>query len=213
LVIADDHELARSGLRVMLEGEADLRVIGEAVDGLDALELCRRHSPEMVLLDVRMPRLDGLSAARAIRDACPGVRVVMVTMHDSPEYLAEALRAGASGYILKDASRRELLEAVRAVLRGEAFLNGAMTAQVLKALAFHASPARGGGEALTPREREVLALVAQGLSNKEIARNLGISPGTAKVHVERIISKMGVADRTQAAVRAVERGLVADRLG
>ncbi|WP_375428544.1 response regulator [uncultured Sphingomonas sp.] len=213
IVIADDHELARSGLRAMVEGEPDLRVVGEARDGLEAVDLCRLLAPGLVLLDVRMPRLDGLGAARRISDECPGVRIVMVTMHDSPAYLAEALQAGAAGYVLKDASRRELLAALRSVLDGDTFLNGAMAARIIGRIGPPAAPGsksldRSPIEPLTPRELDVLGLVARGMTNKEVGRELEISPGTVKVHVERIIGKLGVADRTQAAVRGVERGLV-----
>lgn len=208
LVIADDHDLARSGLRAMLAGEPDLTVIGEARDGEEALDLCRRLQPDLALLDVRMPRLDGLAATHAIRQHAPRVSVVIFTMHDSPQYLEEAIKAGAAGYILKDATRRELIDAVRGVLSGESFLNGALTTRLLRQLARTSRPGASPPEMLTPRELEVLGLVAQGLTNREIGDRLSISGGTAKVHVERIIGKLGVADRTQAAVRAIELGLV-----
>jgi DNA-binding NarL/FixJ family response regulator len=209
IVIADDHELARSGLRAMIEGEDDLLVVGEARDGLEVVELCRREAPDLALLDVRMPRMDGMGAARALNEHCPGVRIVMVTMHDSPEYLSEALSAGASGYVLKDASRRELLGALRTVLAGETFLNGAVAARLIEGLTPRRT-ARSPVDVLTPRETRVLGLVARGMTNKEVGRELDISPATAKAHVERIIGKLGVADRTQAAVRGVECGLVCD---
>ena len=209
LIIADDHELARSGLRAMLEGEADLEVVGEARDGVEAVALCAKIAPDLALLDIRMPRLDGLGAARAIRQQSPRTGVVMVTMHDSPEYLGEAIRAGAAGYVLKDSTRRDLLAAVRTVLRGEAFLNGALATRLIQQLSLPSGLEPGSDmEPLTPRETEVLARVVRGLTNKEIARELDIAPGTVKVHVERVIGKLGAADRTQAAVRAIERGLV-----
>jgi DNA-binding NarL/FixJ family response regulator len=192
----------------MLEGEPDIVVAGEARDGLEALELAGDLMPDLVILDVRMPRLDGLGAARAIRDAHPQIKIVIVTMHESVDYLEAAVRAGASGYVLKDASRREILTALRAVIGGEAFLNGALARDVIRRLAAGTTSASRRLDVLTAREIEVLGRVAQGLTNKEIARHLAISPGTVKVHVEHVISKLGVADRTQAAVRAVEQSLV-----
>jgi DNA-binding NarL/FixJ family response regulator len=207
--IADDHELSRAGLRAMLSGEPGLALVGEAANGGDALQLCRNLRPDLMLMDMRMPVMDGLTATRAIKAELPETRVVIVTMHEDPDYLVEALRAGAAGYILKDASRRELLQAVRQVMRGESFLNSQLTTQVLTRLAAEPGSAPGPHhEQLTRRELEVLELLAQGLTNREIANILVISPGTAKVHVERILSKLEVADRTQAAVRAVETGLV-----
>jgi DNA-binding NarL/FixJ family response regulator len=208
LVIADDHDLARAGLRSMLAGERGLEIVGEATTGREALMLARRLQPNLVLMDVRMPEMDGLAATRAIQAECPRVSVLIVTMHENLDYLFEALKAGAAGYLLKDATQREVVGAVRQVLRGESLLNGEMAARLLHRLA--EEPARSDHAPvvpLTPREAEVLGLLAQGLTNREIAGRLFLSVGTVKVHVERILSKLGVSDRTQAAVRAVTLGL------
>lgn len=209
VLIADDHELARAGLRGMLESERSLELIGEATNGREALELCLQNQPDLVLMDVRMPEMDGLAATRAIKDVCPTTSIIIVTMHENPDYLIAAIRAGAAGYLLKDTSRRELLSAIRQVLRGESFLNTELTQQLLHRLA---SETRTTEELipdpLTPREMDVLKLLTQGQTNREIAQNLIISAGTVKVHVEHIIAKLKVSDRTQAAVRAVELGLI-----
>jgi DNA-binding NarL/FixJ family response regulator len=208
LVIADDHELARAGLRSMLAGERGLEIIGEATTGREALSLCRRLQPDLVLMDVRMPEMDGLAATRAIKDECPQVRVIVVTMHENPDYLLEALKAGAAGYVLKDATQRVVVGAVRQVLRGESLLNAEVATRLLRRLAeASARPHEAPLAQLTPREVEVLRLLAQGLTNREIAARLIVSVGTVKVHVERILAKLGVSDRTQAAVRAVTLGL------
>ena len=209
LIMADDHELARAGLRSMLAGEAGLELVGEAANGREALELCAQVHPDLALLDMNMPEMDGLAATRAIKQLSPSISVLIVTMQANPEYLFEAVKAGAAGYVLKDVSRSELLSAIRRVLQGESCLPDEMTAQLLQRLAHQAAaPAAPPPDRLTPREQEVLRLLAQGKTNREIAAVLVVSPGTVKIHVERIIAKLGVSDRTQAAVRAVTLGLV-----
>ena len=209
LLIADDHELARAGLRSMLAGETDLTVVGEASTGREAVERCRQLQPDLVLMDVRMPELDGIGATRAIKQQCPRTSVIMVTMYENPDYLYQALKAGAAGYVLKDATQQQVLTAVRQVLDGEVLLNPSLATQLLRRLALEVpQTAQPAVETLTPREGEVLQLLAQGQTNREIARNLRVSVGTVKVHVERIIAKMGASDRTQAAVRAIELGLL-----
>jgi len=208
LIIADDHELARAGLRSMLEGEKGLEVVGEATDGPEALELCRALRPDLALVDVRMPRMDGLETTRAVKQACPEISVIIVTMHENSDYLISAIRAGAAGYLLKDTSRRELLTAIRHVLQGESFLNTDLTQRLLQSMSSEGGREEALPEPLTPRELEVLRLLAQGQTNRQIAQNLIISAGTVKVHVQHIIAKLNVSDRTQAAVRAVELGLV-----
>ncbi|PLS77206.1 MAG: DNA-binding response regulator [Chloroflexi bacterium] len=211
VIIVDDHELARAGMRAMLSGAEELQIVGEASTGREAVALCRRLQPDLALIDLRMPEMDGLVTTRAIKQEAPATNVVIVTLQDNPDYLVEALRAGAAGYVLKDASRHELLSAARRVLRGESILDGELAGRALKRLASAApAPELAIAEQLTPREREVLQLLAQGQTNREIAHNLTISVGTVKIHVEHIIAKLGVADRTQAAVRAVELKLLGD---
>ena len=209
-MIADDHELARLGLRTMLAPEPDLEVVGEAATGHEAVALARQLQPDLVLMDIRMPDLDGLAATRAIKEDRPLTSILIVTLSEDPDYLLEALRAGAAGYVLKDASRREVVAAVRQVLSGESPLDPRLAAQLIRRLASHAKdePPVRHGDALTPRELEVLRLVAEGKTNGEIAQTLYISVGTVKADVERIIDKLGVSDRTQAAVRAVELGYI-----
>jgi DNA-binding NarL/FixJ family response regulator len=209
VIIADDHELARLGLRTMLAPEPDFEVVGEATTGREAVNLTRKLEPDLILMDIRMPDLDGLVATRTIKESLPRTSILVVTLSEDPDYLLEALRVGAAGFVLKDASRREVVLAIRQVLNGESPLDPKLSAQLIRRLAGQAPakerPARSGDE-LTPRELEVLRLVAEGKTNAEIGQSLFVSVGTVKVHVERIINKLGVSDRTQAAVRAVELG-------
>jgi DNA-binding NarL/FixJ family response regulator len=278
LLIADDHALVREGLRTMLSGEDGIEVIAEANDGQQALTLCRELRPHLVLMDVRMPVMDGLEATKRIKQEMPKTSVMMVTMHENPDYLFEAVKAGAAGYVLKDASGERLLGAIRRTLEGESPLNQELAMRLLVRLSREsggsseggtgegsgersgrASPgargttpeegpreegeplasrpeaigpetsqpevthsgaqqagSRGSGqfrgteqmESLTPREIEVLRLLSQGQTNPQIAQNLLVSRGTVKIHVQHIISKLGVSDRTQAAVRAIEARLL-----
>jgi NarL family two-component system response regulator LiaR len=210
VVIADDHELARTGLRGMLTGEPDMEIVGEAATGRQAVMLCRRLRPDVALMDVRMPDLDGLVASRIIKEESPRTAVVMVTMHENPEYLLEALKAGASGYVLKDATHDEVLRTVRRVIEGEALLTPEVASRLLVRLVREkaaAPPPPKPAVPLTSRELVVLRLVAEGWTNREVAAKLQLSTGTVKVHVERILSKLGVSHRTQAAVRAIEMGI------
>ena len=209
LVIADDHELARAGLRTMLVGQHGLEVLAEAKNGREALELCHRLQPDLALIDVRMPDIDGLATCRSIKQEVPATSVILITMHENPQYLLEALRAGASAYVLKDVTQRELLSTVRRVLRGESALNPELVMRMLEQLRRETgSPEERPASQLSPREREVLQLLSQGLTNREIANKLTVSASTIKIHVEHIIAKLGVSDRTQAAVRAIEMGLL-----
>ena len=215
LIIADDHDLVRDGMKDMLSGEEEFRIVGEAADGLEALDLCRRTRPDLVLMDVRMPRMDGLAATRAIKQKHPETSVLMVTMHENPDYLLEAIRAGAAGYVLKDATREDLVSAIRRVLSGESPLAPELAAHLLRRLAHEVrepvaprpEPAKLF-EPPTPRELEVLELLALGWTNREIAGNFVLSTGTVKRHVENIIAKLRVSDRTQAVVRALELGII-----
>ncbi len=209
LVIADDYELTRAGLRSMLAGQRGLELVGEAANGREALTLCRRLQPDLALIDVRMPELDGLATCHAIKQECPATSVILITIHENPEYLLEALKAGAAGYVLKDLSQRELITAVQGVLRGESMLNKELVARLLQRLARETpSQEEPSPEPLSPREREVLHLLTQGQTNREIAEHLTVSVSTVKIHVEHILAKLSVSDRTQAAVRAIELGLL-----
>jgi DNA-binding NarL/FixJ family response regulator len=208
VLLADDQELVRAGFRLILE-LADLEVVGEAADGAEALELARRLEPDVVLMDVRMPRMDGIEAARRIGLAGLRTRVLMLTTFDLDEHVYDALRAGASGFLLKDAGRERLVEAVRTVAAGESLF----APSVLRRLVDHyvARPPSGravGLEELSEREREVLALIGRGYSNGEIAEALVISHATVKTHVRNLLAKLGVRDRVQAVVAAYESGLV-----
>jgi DNA-binding NarL/FixJ family response regulator len=216
LVLADDHHLLRRGFRSLLGNEPGLEVVGEASTGLEAIEISLRLAPDLVLMDVRMPEMDGITATRRIKRHQPGVSVLMVTMHENPDYLLEALDAGAAGYVLKDAPAERLINAVYRTLDGESPLNQELATRLLKQLAEEKQQQTKPDppqqrepldDALTPRETEVLELLTTGQTNQQIAQTLSISKGTAKVHVERIIRKLGVSDRTQAAVRAIELGI------
>jgi DNA-binding NarL/FixJ family response regulator len=216
ILIADDHDLVRDGLNRLLSLTPGLEVIGEASNGREAVELCRRLNPDLVLMDVHMPEMDGLEATRAIKAKQPSVRVLVVTTFENPNYLLEALKAGAAGYVLKDAPVARLINAIHRTLNGESPLNQELAALLLRRLAEEREqsvpeprrPHKPLREPLTPREAEVLQLLASGQTNKQIAQTLVISKGTAKVHVERIIRKLEVSDRTQAAVHAIGLGLV-----
>ncbi|MBB2753841.1 UNVERIFIED_ORG: DNA-binding NarL/FixJ family response regulator [Rhizobium aethiopicum] len=209
ILVADDHDIARAGLIAMIGGQDDFHVAFDVRDGVEAVDACAARKPDLALLDIRMPRMDGLAATREIRRVSPETRVMIITMHDSLDYLEAAIEAGATGYLLKDASRDDILRTIRRVLAGDAFFDGPLVARLLKRAATKPQTNNSGLETLTVREREVLTKVAGGLTNKEIGRALKISPGTVKIHVERIIGKLGAGDRTQAAVMAVRGGLVA----
>ncbi|AZD61147.1 response regulator transcription factor [Pseudomonas chlororaphis] len=215
LVLADDHEVTRTGFVALLAGHPEFEVVGQARDGQEALELCERLQPDIAILDIRMPLLNGLGAARLLHQRQPAIKVVIFTMDDSPDHLEAAIAAGAVGYLLKDASRSEVLGALQRVAQGEEALNSSVSARLLRRMAERNAGGNGGAQvvALTARERQVLGLVAGGFSNREIGEKLGITTGTAKAHVERVIGKLGAADRTQAAVRGIALGLVAQPAG
>ena len=214
VVIADDQRLLRTGFRVILDSEPDMRVVGEAPDGEAAVDVVRRRRPDVVHMDIRMPELDGLSAARRILDD-PDVpsAVVMLTTFDRDEYVYEALRIGASGFLLKDTPADRLLDAIRVAASGDALLAPSITRRLIERFAHAARPAPDGVPAalapLTARELDVLRLVARGLSNAEIAGELVLGENTVKTHVARVLGKLGLRDRVQAVVLAYETGLVA----
>jgi len=222
VLLADDQALFREGLRTLLSVQPDLEVVGEAGNGEEAVRLARELQPDVVLMDLQMPVLDGVAATRQLRAACPLCRVIVLTTFDDDETVFEGLRAGAAGYLLKDTPSARLAEAIRAAARGESFLEPSVAAKVVAE--FTRLSARGPGvaasagsapvappqplaEPLSDRELEVLRLVAKGLSNKEIAAALYLAEGTVKNHVTNILGKLGVSDRTQAAIRAKELGL------
>jgi DNA-binding NarL/FixJ family response regulator len=213
VLLADDQTLVRAGFRGLLNLTDDIEVVDEAADGADAVEAARRLRPDVVLMDIRMPVMDGLEAARRILTdpACDDVRVVMLTTFESDEYVFQALRAGASGFLLKDVEPDDLRHAMRLVHAGEALLSPSVTRRVIDTFAGQTEPALGDAEALrwlTDREREVVALVGAGLNNAEIAERLVVSPATAKTHVSRAMIKLSVRDRAQLVVFAYETGLV-----
>jgi DNA-binding NarL/FixJ family response regulator len=213
VLVADDQTLVRAGLRTLLESDDDLQVVGEAADGAEAVERARAARPDVVLMDIRMPVLDGLEATRRIvaDELLAGVRVVVLTTFDLDENVYEALRAGASGFLAKDVDPAELRHAVRVVARGDALLSPGVTRRLIAEFAARPTlqPAAAPRlEVLTDREREVLALVGEGLGNDDIAARLYMSPATAKTHVSRIMTKLAVHDRAQLVVLAYETGLV-----
>jgi DNA-binding NarL/FixJ family response regulator len=212
VLLADDQALVRAGFRALLDAEPDLAVVGEAADGAEAVRLAGEAEPDVVLMDIRMPGVDGLAATRRIvaDPALDRVRIVILTTFDLDEYVFEALRAGASGFLVKDTEPVELLRGVRAVAAGDALLSPGVTRRLIEEFAAKAKPpvAAGSLDALTDREREVVALVGAGLSNEEIAGRLVVSPATAKTHVSRAMVKLRARDRAQLVVYAYEAGLV-----
>jgi DNA-binding NarL/FixJ family response regulator len=218
VVVADDQTLVRAGFRLLVDSAADLEVVGEAVDGAEAVQLARRERPEVVLMDIRMPVMDGLEATRRIAadELLAGVRVLMLTTFDLDEYVYQALRAGASGFLLKDTPPADLLAAIRVVAAGDALLAPGITRRLIAEFARRPDPtqvAPAALQALTDREREVLALVARGLSNSEIAARLVVSPATSKTYVSRLLAKLGARDRAQLVAIAYETGLVTPGTG
>ena len=213
VVVADDQALVRAGFRLLVDSALDLEVVGEAVDGAQAVELARRERPEVVLMDIRMPQMDGLEATREITadEILAGVRVLVLTTFDLDEYVYRALRVGASGFLLKDTPPADLLAAIRVVAAGDALLAPGITRRLIAEFARRPDPTRAAPavlQVLTGRERVVLALVAQGLSNAEIAERLVVSQATSKTYVSRLLAKLGARDRAQLVAIAYESGLV-----
>ncbi|KUL53704.1 response regulator [Streptomyces sp. NRRL S-1521] len=215
VLLADDQTLVRAAFAMLVESAPDMEVVGQADTGRTAVALARAERADLVVMDIRMPDLDGIEATRllAADEDLAGVKVLMLTTYDTDEHVVEALRAGASGFLVKDTRPAELLDAIRTVAAGEALLSPGPTARliarVLRAPDAPALAAGGGPEGLTDRERQVLALVARGLNNTEVADALGLSPLTAKTHVSRIMGKLGARDRAQLVIVAYESGLVA----
>jgi DNA-binding NarL/FixJ family response regulator len=210
VLVADDHGVVRAGLCLYLNGEPDLEVAGEVGNGADAVARARAVQPDVVLMDLLMPVLDGIAATRQIRAALPEVEVVVLTSFIDHEHIAAAIQAGAIGYVLKDASPDELATAVRAAARGEVHLAPAVQRALMHTMA-RPRGAEPAPEELTEREREVLALLTAGRSNKEMARQLGLSERTVKAHVSSVLGKLGLASRTQAAIYALRHGLASER--
>jgi DNA-binding NarL/FixJ family response regulator len=211
VLLAEDQALVRDGLQMMLAAEADIEVVGEAADGREALELVRRLGPDVVLMDVRMPELNGIDATRRLTAAGSPVRVLVLTTFDLDEYVYEAMRAGASGFLLKDARREQLAAAIRTVVEGETLIDPAVTRRLVEDFCRRPPPTTGvpaAAQALTERELEVARAVARGLSNAQIARELYLGETTVKSHVANILAKLDLRDRVQIVVFAYESGLV-----
>jgi DNA-binding NarL/FixJ family response regulator len=216
VVVVDDQALVRAGFRVLVDSSSDLEVLGEAADGIEAVRIVRQLRPEVVLMDIRMPGMDGIEATRLIVGAPEGAgtRVLILTTFDLDQYVYDALRAGASGFLLKDTPPDELLDAIRVIAAGNALLAPSVTRTLIAEFAGRAAPLMKNADALemiTPREREVLLLIARGRSNREIAEELHMSGATAKTHVSRLLSKLGARDRAQLVVIAYESGLATGR--
>lgn len=215
IVVADDHEVVRDGFAELLNTQPDFTVIATASDGAEAVRVCKELRPDVVLMDVRMPRMDGIEATRQLARLGPGgARILILTTFDLDEYVYDALRAGASGFLLKDGTAERLFDAVRVIAAGEALLAPAITRRLIDEFAIQRRVPEAPATTLrllTPRESEVLRLVAEGLSNSEIAHRLLVTEETVKTHVSRVLNKLGLRDRTQAVVIAYESGLVVPR--
>lgn len=208
IIICDDQAVVRDGLELLLGLEKDLQVVGTARDGAEAVERVSQKQPDLVLMDLKMPGMNGIEATRQIRARFPNVKVLVLTTYDDDEWLFDAIRAGASGYLLKDTPREKVVEAIRGTVAGRAFVDPAVASKLLDQVASRQSqPASLLTEKLTERETDVLRLLARGLNNAEIAGQLHLSEGTVRNHVSAILDKLGVSDRTQAAVIAIQHGL------
>jgi NarL family two-component system response regulator LiaR len=206
LLIVDDHKVVRQGLRFLLQHEPDIEIVGEAADGEQAVALVKQHVPAVVLLDLLMPKMDGLTALRAIKEISPSTQVIILTSHQGDDELFDAIKAGALSYVLKTAGVDVVVESVRAAARGESLLDPSVAAKVLEEM--RRARGRDGADPLSRREVEVLSELARGRSNKEIARELSIGEETVKTHVSNILSKLHLADRTQAAIYGLQKRLV-----
>jgi DNA-binding NarL/FixJ family response regulator len=213
IVVADDHQVVRGGFAALLDTQPDFEVVGTAADGIDAVRVCRDERPDVVLMDVRMPGMDGIEATRQLHKDGAGPKVLILTTFDLDQYVYDALRAGASGFLLKDVTAEHLFDAVRVIAAGEALLAPGVTRRLISEFARLHRPEGPSPQlaSLTPRETQVLRLVAEGLSNQEIANRLVVTEETVKSHVSRVLTKLGLRDRTQAVVTAYESGLVVPR--
>lgn len=209
ILLADDHRLVREGLRKLIEEREDLRVVAEATTGQEAIELCEKLRPDLVLMDISMPGLSGIDATRRICKSTPGTKVLILSMHDNQGYVEEVLRSGASGYVLKDSAASDLLQAIDAVRGGDSFLSPTVTQQVVDALARPADRPLAAASQLTDREREVLTLIAEGLSSKEIAQKLGVSLKTIESHRANLMDKLDIHKVSGLVRFAIRAGLVA----
>lgn len=209
LVLVDDHEIVRVGLRMLVQAQPDIEIVGEASSGPEAIELVESHQPDVVLMDVTMPGMDGIEATRQLKTRCPSVAVLALTIHEEHDYFFEMLQAGASGYVPKRAAADELLRAIRMVFQGEIFLHSSVASALVKDFLQHS---RVDSEAdlstLTKREREVLILIAEGLTNKQIGRRLGISPKTVARHRDNLTKKLRLSSRAELTRYAIQKGLV-----
>ncbi len=208
ILICDDQAVIRDGLEMLLSLEKDFQIVGCAQDGQEALELAAQKSPDLVLMDLKMPGMNGIEATREIRKKFPRVKILVLTTYDDDEWVFDAIRAGASGYLLKDTPRQKIVEAIRGTLAGKTFVDPSVAGKLLQQVAGHPSqPASLLAQKLTERELDVLRLLAKGMTNAEIAAALYLSEGTVRNHISAILEKLGVSDRTQAAVIAIQHGL------
>jgi len=211
VLIVDDHTIVRTGLRLLLEAEQDISVVGEALNGLDALKLVEIHLPDVVLMDITMPVMDGLESTRQIKARWPEIKVLVLTMHRSDEYFFEMLKTGASGYILKGAETGDLIHAVRVVGKGEVYLYPTMAQMLVKDYLTSTQWEEGAGMSLSRREKEILGLIGEGCSTKEIAEKLVISPSTVHSHHSNLMTKLGLNNRRELIQYARQRGLIQDK--
>ncbi len=207
ILIADDHPVVREGLFAMLSRQPDFKVIGEAKDGVEVVEMARRLEPDVVLMDLRMPGIDGVEAMRQIRSTNPDIKFIILTTYSDDEYIFSGIEAGARAYLLKDAPREELFKAIRAVHKGESLIQPVVASRLIDRFA-ELSRKAPSGEQLTERELEILQLMAKGAANKEISAQLSISESTVKTHISNIFQKLGVNDRTEAVTEALRRGII-----
>ncbi len=214
VIICDDQDIVRDGLELLLKLKPDIEIVGIATDGAEAVEMTEKKKPDLILMDLKMPVMNGVEATREIRAKCPGVNVLVLTTYGTDEWVFDAIRAGASGYLLKDAPREGVLSAIRGTVEGKTYVDPSVAGKLLSDVSgTKKKPATLITNKLTEREVEVLNLLAKGLSNEDIAKQLFLSEGTVRNHISSIVAKLGVSDRTQAALIAVQHGLVSENRG